>query len=67
MRIEDFQAFQKQAQTPRDGSQFAGDGRREGDAMKFITAIGEEAFDLCRADAARLRVGGVEPEIVPPF
>jgi len=34
--IEDFQAFQKQAQPPGDGRQFAGNGRREGDAMKFI-------------------------------
>lgn len=30
--------------------------------MKFITTIGEQALDLRRADAARLRVGRVEPE-----
>ena len=42
MGIEDFQAFQKQAQSPGDGRQFAGDGRREGDAVKFKAAIGEK-------------------------
>ena len=70
--IEDFQAFEEEAQAPGDGREFAGDGRREGDAMKFIVAIGEQALDpstglrtgLCGTDAACLRVGWVEPEVV---
>lgn len=32
--------------------------------MKFILAIGKQLFDLCGTDAARLRIGGVEPEVV---
>ena len=40
------------------------EGWRERDAMKFITAIGKQLLDLCGADAARSRVGRVEPEVV---
>ena len=37
--------------------------------MKLIAAIGKQLFDLRRADtkvrcAARLRVGGIEPEVI---
>lgn len=32
--------------------------------MKFISAIGKQVFDLRRADAVRLRIGRVEPEVV---
>ena len=64
MRIKDFQAFEKQAQSPGNWYQSTRDGRREGDAMKFIMAIGKQSLDLGRTNAARLRIGGVEPEVV---
>jgi hypothetical protein len=52
MGIEDFQTFQKQAQPPGNGYQPARDGRREGNAIKFILAIGKQELDLLKADAA---------------
>jgi hypothetical protein len=62
--IEDFQAFEKQAQSPGERNEPARNGRSEGDAMKFITAIGKQLLDFFGADAARLRIGGVEPEVI---
>lgn len=62
--IEYLQAFEKEAQSPGDRCQFTGNGWCKGDAMKFITAIGKQLLDLCRANAARLRIGGIEPKIV---
>jgi len=65
MAIEDFQAFQKQGKHPRDWHNTPREGRREGDAMKFVTAIGKQLPDFFWADAARLRISGIEPEVVP--
>src|SRR5688500_12167066 len=64
MRVENFQAFQKQAQAPGDGSQLPRDWRREGNAMKFILAVGEQTKDLRRANAMGLCVHWIEPEII---
>lgn len=64
MGVEDFQAFEEVTQSPGDGREFAGDGRGEGDLAEFAAAVGKQLFDLRRADAARLRVDGVEPEVV---
>ena len=65
MGVEDLQVFQEQRQHPGNWHNTPRNGRRESNAMKFITTIREQALDLSRADAARLRVGGVEPEVVP--
>jgi len=65
MSVEDFQVFEEQCQHPRERHNAPRDGRSERDAMKFITTIGEQPFDLRRANAARLRVDRVEPEVVP--
>lgn len=62
--VEDFQAFEEVTQSPGDGREFAGDGRGEGDLAEFAAAVGKQLFDLRRADAARLRVDGVEPEVI---
>jgi len=35
------------------------------DFVELIGAIGEQPPDLRRADAARLRVGGIQPKVVP--
>jgi hypothetical protein len=64
--IEDFEAFEKEAKAPGDRREFAGDGWREGDAVELICAIGKKLFDFRWTDAARLRVGRVKPEVVPP-
>ncbi len=57
-------AFEEEAEPPGNGNQPAGDGRRKGDAMKFIPAMGKQVLDLCGANAMRLFVDRVEPEVV---
>jgi chromatin remodeling complex protein RSC6 len=62
--VEDSQPFEEQAQPPGNGRQPAGDGRRKSDTMEFITTIGKQAFDFKWGHTARLRVNGVEPEVI---
>lgn len=62
--IKDLEAFEEEAKPPGNGNQPAGDGRREGDAMKFVLAMGEQALDLCRTNAMCLFIDRVEPEVV---
>ena len=65
MTVEYFQAFQKQRQQPGNWHYPAGEGRGEGEAAEVEGAAGEEGADFFGTDAAGLRVGGVEPEVVP--
>ena len=65
MRVKNFQAFKEETESPGQRNQPARDGWCEGYAMKFVAAIREQTFNLCWTDAMRLRVGGVEPEVVP--
>ncbi len=65
MCVEHLQPFQHGAQQPGDRNQLAGNRRGQSDAVELIVAAGEQAAHFRRADAARLPVRGVEPEIVP--
>jgi len=65
MGVEDAQAFKEQGEWPGERGDPAGDRRRQRDFAKNVFAAGEELADFSRLDTARLRVGGVEPEIVP--
>ena len=65
MRIEDFQALQQQTKPPGERRQPARERRRQGDACEGKGATWKQAPDLGWPDAARLRVGRVEPEIIP--
>jgi len=65
MAVENAQFFQRQRQTPRERRQAACQRRGQGDAFEVERAAWEQVLDFLRADAARLRVGGVPPEIVP--
>ena len=64
MGVENLEAFEKEAQSPGDGGQSAGNGRSKGNALKIILTIGKQVLDLPREDASCLQIGGVEPEVV---
>ena len=46
MRVENRQPLQPIGQNPRDWHDAPGDGWREGDAVNFITAIGEDQLSV---------------------
>ena len=52
-------------QGPGDGHQAAGEGRGQGDLAEVEAAAGEKKLDLGRFDPFGLRVGGIEPVVVP--
>src|SRR5574341_425695 len=64
MRVEDFQAFEKDTQSPGDGRQLASDGWRQCNALKLKPAACKKTADLVWAQRTRLRIGWVEPEII---
>lgn len=65
--IEDFQAFEEIAQSPRERSKPAGSRRSQSDAAKSNMIVGKQLSYLFSCQSARLRVGGVESEVVPPL
>jgi len=65
MGVEDPEAFEQQGERPGERGDPAGNRRGEDDLAKNVLAIGEEQPDFNWLDAARLRIGRVEAEIVP--
>lgn len=65
MGVEDRQAFKQQGKLPGERGEKTSDWRSQGGPAENPPAVREQTAHLLRADAARLRVGRVEPEIVP--
>ena len=42
-----------------------GKRRGEGDLVELERTPRKQTFDLCRTNTARLRISGIEPEVVP--
>ena len=64
MGVEQLQAFQEESQYPGDLYHASGNRRGQRNSVKFKDTVRKKPTNLRRANAARLRVGGIEPEVV---